>query len=46
LSKNEPIDGIVVITDKQSNGKGQVGNKWQSEHYKNLTFSVILKEYN
>jgi len=43
LSKNEPIDGIVVITDKQSNGKGQVGNKWQSEYYKNLTFSVILK---
>ena len=45
LAKNEPIDGTVVITDKQSNGKGQIGNKWQSEYYKNLTFSVVVKPY-
>lgn len=43
LSKNEPIEGTVIITDKQSKGKGQIGNLWQSEYYKNLTFSIILK---
>ena len=43
LSKNEPIEGTVVITDTQTNGKGQYGNKWHSTNYKNLTFSVIVK---
>lgn len=41
LSKSEPTDGIVVITDKQTKGKGQFGNTWQSEEEKNLTFSII-----
>lgn len=31
-----------VITDNQTAGKGQVGNKWESEAYKNLTFSILL----
>jgi len=43
LSKNEPIDGTVVITDKQTKGRGQYGNKWQANFFENLTFSVILK---
>ena len=42
-SKSEPIEGTVVLTDKQTDGKGQIGNKWQSEPYQNLTFSIILK---
>ncbi len=43
LSKNEPIDGTVVFTDKQTKGRGQYGNKWQANSFENLTFSVILK---
>lgn len=42
-SKIEPIEGTVVLTDKQTDGKGQIGNKWESEPYQNLTFSIILK---
>lgn len=42
-SKSEPIEGTVVLTDKQTEGKGQFGNKWQTEPYQNLTFSIILK---
>ncbi len=31
-----------VITDNQTAGKGQIGNKWESEPNKNLTFSILL----
>lgn len=43
LSKSEPIEGTVIITDKQTKGRGQFGNSWLSQDYKNLTFSIILK---
>ena len=36
-------EGTVVITDNQTNGRGQRGNSWLSDAHKNLTFSVILK---
>jgi len=32
----------IVITDNQTNGRGQHGNFWESEKNKNLTFSVLL----
>ena len=32
-----------MLTDDQSDGKGQSGNQWHSEPYKNLTFSIVLK---
>jgi BirA family transcriptional regulator, biotin operon repressor / biotin---[acetyl-CoA-carboxylase] ligase len=35
-------EGAVIITDHQYQGRGQRGNVWHSEPYKNLTFSVIL----
>lgn len=35
-------EGTVVITDHQYQGRGQRGNAWYSEPYKNLTFSVVL----
>ena len=31
----------VVVTQKQTKGRGQQKNKWLSEPYKNLTFSVF-----
>jgi len=36
-------EGMVVITDDQTHGKGQRGNYWESEPYANLTFSLALK---
>jgi BirA family biotin operon repressor/biotin-[acetyl-CoA-carboxylase] ligase len=44
LSQQSPvIEGTVVITDEQTAGKGQRGNTWEAEPFKNLTFSLILK---
>jgi BirA family transcriptional regulator, biotin operon repressor / biotin---[acetyl-CoA-carboxylase] ligase len=42
LKSGEQIEGTVIHTDFQSAGKGQAGNKWESENGKNLLFSVIL----
>ena len=33
---------FVVITDNQTAGRGQRGNKWESAPGKNLTFSLVL----
>lgn len=35
-------EGSVVVAGKQTSGRGQVGNSWESEAGKNLTFSVVL----
>jgi BirA family biotin operon repressor/biotin-[acetyl-CoA-carboxylase] ligase len=35
-------DGGLVITQKQTHGRGQRGNTWESEPGKNLTFSLVL----
>lgn len=36
-------EGSIVITDKQTKGKGQRGNRWWSEPGMNLTFSLVLQ---
>jgi len=41
-SENE-VEGLVVTTKNQSQGRGQQGNFWESENGKNLTFSIFLK---
>ncbi len=41
--KNTLFEGAIVITDKQTKGKGQRGNSWLSEPGKNLTFSLFIK---
>jgi BirA family biotin operon repressor/biotin-[acetyl-CoA-carboxylase] ligase len=38
-----PIEGTVVITDSQSEGRGQRQNSWVSEAGLNLTCSLILR---
>ena len=43
VSKNEALEGTVVIAHFQGQGKGQRGNVWVSEPGKNLTFSLVLK---
>lgn len=35
-------EGSVVVADFQTGGRGQIGNVWESEVGKNLTFSVVL----
>ena len=32
----------VLVTQKQTSGRGQAGTSWESEPNKNLTFSIIL----
>lgn len=40
LSKT-PKDFTVVVADKQTSGRGQMGTHWQAEASKNLTFSIF-----
>lgn len=42
LNKERPPEGTVILTEDQTAGKGQRGNQWESEPYKNLTFSIIF----
>lgn len=35
-------EGSVVVADFQTGGRGQLGNVWESEAGKNLTFSIVL----
>ena len=44
---NEGINDYTVVTAKfQTQGKGQLGTEWESEHSKNLLCSVYKKEIN
>ena len=42
LREQEVPEGTVVHTNHQSAGRGQGGNKWESEENKNLLISIIL----
>jgi BirA family transcriptional regulator, biotin operon repressor / biotin---[acetyl-CoA-carboxylase] ligase len=42
IHKQNVADGTIIITDHQTAGRGQRGNKWESEKGLNLTFSIIL----
>lgn len=43
LKKPDTREGMVVITDHQTQGRGQRGNNWKSDSGSNLTLSIILK---
>ncbi len=43
LLNSNPPHGTIVITRKQTQGRGQLTNKWESEDGRNLTFSMLLK---
>ncbi len=34
-------DYTIVVTDEQISGRGQMGTKWESKPFKNLTFSIL-----
>lgn len=38
--------GTVVYTDRQTAGRGQRGNSWESEPFKNVTMSILLHPEN
>ena len=42
LRSGELPEGSVIYTNYQSAGKGQSGNKWESEYGKNLLISIVL----
>lgn len=42
LRDNELTEGTVIHTNHQSSGRGQGGNKWESEDGKNLLISIVL----
>jgi BirA family biotin operon repressor/biotin-[acetyl-CoA-carboxylase] ligase len=42
LKRNSLQEGLVVYTNYQSDGRGQPGNKWESEDGMNLLISIIL----
>lgn len=35
----------VIVAHEQTQGRGQMGNQWVSEKHKNLTFSILLKNF-
>ena len=44
LLENESLpEGAVIITDKQTAGRGQRGNDWEAQPGQNLTFSLVLR---
>ena len=42
IAKSKPLEGSVVITDKQTAGRGQFGNSWVGEEAQNIALSIIL----
>jgi BirA family transcriptional regulator, biotin operon repressor / biotin---[acetyl-CoA-carboxylase] ligase len=36
-------EGAVLVTNHQTAGRGQRGNRWETEPGQNLTFSILLK---
>ena len=45
LSGNGTVDDFtVVVAEKQTKGRGQMGAQWVSESGKNLTMSVLIKD--
>ena len=44
LAQNDRLEeGVILITENQTKGRGQAGNRWVSEPGANLTFSVLLR---
>lgn len=45
LTTKQTVDNFtVVVTENQTNGRGQRGANWEAETGKNLTFSILIKD--
>lgn len=42
LKEGKALEGAVIWTNRQTHGRGYGKNVWDSEPYKNLTFSLVL----
>ena len=42
LEREKVPEGSCVWADFQTAGRGQIGNVWESEAGKNLTFSIVI----
>ena len=45
IARTNPTEGLLVITDHQTAGRGQRGNQWEAKAGENLTVSLVLKPY-
>jgi BirA family transcriptional regulator, biotin operon repressor / biotin---[acetyl-CoA-carboxylase] ligase len=36
------VEGTVILTHRQTQGRGQAGTRWESAPYENITLSIIL----
>lgn len=43
VGKQDVQEGLVVVADHQTSGRGQIGNRWSSEPGQNLLMSVFFK---
>ncbi|MFT7614301.1 MAG: BirA family biotin operon repressor/biotin-[acetyl-CoA-carboxylase] ligase, partial [Parvicellaceae bacterium] len=43
IKETNVVDGTVILSEKQTNGRGQSGNSWQSAYGDNITCSYILR---
>ena len=47
LSQNSKLESYTtVVTKNQLNGRGQMDTTWISEPHKNLTFSILINDFN
>lgn len=42
LAKSKPPEGTVISTFCQTDGRGQIGSRWESEPGKNISLSIIF----
>ena len=45
VGKQNVQEGLVVVADHQTSGRGQIGNTWSSEPGQNLLMSVFFKPH-
>lgn len=46
MAQNSVVENYtIVVTNNQTNGRGQQNNYWVSEPHKNLTMSVFIKDF-
>ena len=43
IKNGNPAEGLTVLAEYQTSGRGQFGNSWEAEKGKNLLFSTLLK---
>ncbi|MGB0176538.1 MAG: biotin--[acetyl-CoA-carboxylase] ligase [Owenweeksia sp.] len=45
IKNGNPAEGLTVVAEYQTSGRGQFGNTWEAEKGKNLLFSVLLRPH-